>query len=159
MEFYDPKIRVQVPPFGMFSANNLAWTPSNLCYIPWDRLSNFVDGEGRRDEFNETSFWIINSDHRPAEGASWLTKLTYWCAFGPTAVGNCEVGVPPMKGTFPKVGPGSRPRARKILFNKHIKRGCQSHFLVKRFKDYPNVGAIWYQNRYIWSILFLPSVM
>jgi hypothetical protein len=133
---------------GMFSYINLDWTSSDLCYIPWDRLSNFVDGEGRRDKFNEASFFIRNSDHQPPPGAPWLSKLTYWCSFGPSAISNCDPTVPPSPGISPKKGEGSRPRACKALFNNYVKRGCQCHLLVKRFKDYPDVAVIYYATRY-----------
>jgi hypothetical protein len=159
MEFYDPDIRVQAPSMGMFSYIDLKWTASGLCYIPWDRLSNFRDGEGRRDKFNEASFFIRNSDHQPPPGAPWLTKQTYWCAFGPDVIANCDPAVPPMHGTSPKEGIGSRPKARKSLFNNHMKRGCQCHFFVKRFKDYADVAVIYYPTRYAHVSSFLFCVM
>jgi hypothetical protein len=154
MEHFDSSMPVQCPRTGMFSSDQLVWSESDIAQIPWSRLSDFVDGEGRRDSTRETSFYIKNSDHCPSPGSSWLLRLTYWCAFGPELVPLSEVAVPPMHGTFPKEGPGSRPRARKELFNNHLKQGCLCNFKVKRFKDSPGVCVIQYPRRCTYMLVY-----
>jgi hypothetical protein len=147
MEHFDSNTPIQCPRTGMFSSNQLTWSTFDIAHIPWSRLSDFVDGEGRRESGRETSFYIRNSDHCPIPRSSWLVRLTYWCAFGPKHVPLSDVAVPPMRGTFPKEGPGSRPRACKHLFNNHLKQGCLCNFTVKRFKDSPEVCVIQYPQR------------
>ena len=149
MQCFDPTIRVQDPPEGMFSSTDLEWTANDMAYIHWSRRDNFVDGEGRRDILNETSFYIKNSDHKPTPGCSWLEKATYWCGFGPRDIPSREDELPPNKVDFPAAGRGSRPGACKQLFNNHKWRGCRSHFYIRRFKNAPEVIAIFYPDRCI----------
>jgi hypothetical protein len=56
MQNYDPTILIQAPSYGKFLSINLEWTANDVAYIPWTRLDDFVDGEGRRDKHCETSF-------------------------------------------------------------------------------------------------------
>jgi hypothetical protein len=58
MEHFDSSMPVQCPQTGMFSSQQLVWSESHIAQIPWSRLSDFVDGEDRRDSTRETSFYI-----------------------------------------------------------------------------------------------------
>ena len=140
-------VPIQDPPPGIFSSNELVWTAKNVAHIPWARVQDFVDGEGRRDLELETSFWIRNSNRPSGPNANLMTKKVYWCHFGPLDEPSCVPAIPPLQGTHPKEGPGSRPRARKKAFNNHPKRGCRCHFLVKRYKVAPDVAEIVYDHR------------
>jgi hypothetical protein len=154
MEHFDSSMPVQCPRTGMFSSKQLVWSESDIAQIPLSRLSDFVDGEGRRDSTRQTSFYIKHSDHCPSPGSPWLVRLTYWCAFGLQLVPLSEVTVSPMHGTFPKDVLGSRPKACKELFNNHLKQGCLCNFKVKRFKDSPGVGVIQYPRRCTYMLVY-----
>jgi hypothetical protein len=147
MQNYDPTIPVQAPPYGKFLSTNLDWTANDVAYIPWTRLDDFVDGEGRRDKHCESSFYIKHSDHKPTAGCPWLEKATYWCGFGPKDIPSREEELPPKKGEYPLVGKGSRPLACKQLLNNHKWRGCMCHFYIKRFRAYPEVIGILFSDR------------
>ena len=154
MLLFNPELPIQSPSTGTLSSLALHWSELDVAHIPWDRLQDFVDGEGKRVEHMETSFWIRDSKFKAGSvGANWLCRKTLWCAFGPTNTPSIEPIAPPRKGTFPKEGLGSRPRAQKKLYNNHQKRGCQCHFRVTQFKVDPDVCVIYFTNR---SAIYLP---
>lgn len=137
---------IQDPPPGIFSSKALVWT-NDTAHIPWSRLHDFVDGEGRRDVAMETSFWIRSSKHDSGQNGLCLVRKVMWCSYGPQEVDTCLPVVPPMKGTHPTEGPGSRPRAVKKAFNNQTKRGCCCHFKVRQYKEAPDIVEIEYTHR------------
>jgi hypothetical protein len=136
----------QDPPKGIFSANELIWT-EDIATFPANRLENFIDGEGRRDKTNETSFFIRNNKLSKSAKSNQIERKILWCSFGPHDTPRRPPQVIPQKGTYPDKGEGSRPRAVKKNFNNHTKRGCQCHFIVKRYKDAPDVIEVTYRHR------------
>lgn len=152
----DPADDVQSPPTGMFSSKDLQWTRHFEASIPWGRLSDFVDGEGRRDNEFETSFSIRTSKYQiPTDNIPWSEYKVYWCAYGPQDDGVQEPPIPPADGTFPKSGLGSRPLNHKLQFNNHAKRGCTCHFIVKRLTMFEHntgyfapVAKLTYEHRF-----------
>ena len=140
-------VPIQSPPKGPFSSAHLCWTNENIASIPWDRWKDFKDGEGRKDPHHETTFFIKDSKHKPGTYAPWLSIRVFWCHFGPEDIPSCTPAAPPMKGTFPSEGSGSRPRAHKAKYNNHTKRGCQCHFVMTRYKDDPDVAVLNFKNR------------
>lgn len=140
---------IQDQPPGPFSSDNLIWHPGDFAYIPWNRIDDFRDGEGRRDPTCESSFHIRSSKTpKSNQLCQWSEYIIFWCSFGPSEEPTVVPAVPPMNGTYPSTGPGSRTRNRKKLFNNHRKRGCQCHFIVRRFNERPSAAHISFQNRY-----------
>jgi len=56
---------IQDPPVGLFSCDALLWT-AGFAHIPWCRLQDFVDGEGRRDSEMDSSFFTRDRNAHPA---------------------------------------------------------------------------------------------
>lgn len=144
---FKPYELLQNPPPGNFSSDALCWSPYHSALIPWTRLTDFKDGEGRKDEDFESSFHIRRSKKAPSELTNWTESKTFWCSYGPADDEACLPAIPPLNCTKPKDGPGSRPRARKKLYNNHTKRGCQCHFIANRLRDHPHIAEITYKSR------------
>ncbi len=138
---------IQDPAPGPFSSHDLTWNPGDVAYIPWSRLDDFKDGEGRRDPTCESSFHIRSSKTPHSESTTWSKYIVLWCSYGPSVECTSIPIIPPLAGTCPKSGPGSRPRNHKKAFNNHIKRGCQCHFIVRRYKDRPTVAEITFKEK------------
>ncbi|XP_057845861.1 uncharacterized protein LOC131055410 [Cryptomeria japonica] len=121
-----------------FSSEDLEWTPIgegngeiDLCAaIPFERLTDFVKGEGLLNGMKTRFVRKIHRENNPAEYTEHTTKMysSYWCAFGPQDNRN---------------KPPNPQRIRK--FQK--KRGCQTHFQVRVMYGRPHVALITYNER------------
>ncbi|KAL3701242.1 hypothetical protein R1sor_019264 [Riccia sorocarpa] len=136
-------------PAGKLTSANLQWGDGDVAYIPLSRMKDFVSGEGSSDPNFETNFFIRDSRRGSIEGsnASLLHLWRYYCAYGPEDEGearNPSVALVPREK--PKTGDGSRPRKKKV-YNNHQKRGCQCHFMVRRWVHAPDVCEIKFIER------------
>ena len=87
---------IQDPPSGIFSALDLTWKWVNDSHsynkvaretnISWERCDDFIKGESKNPQ-HPTSFYKYSHHKNKSEvkKTPWKEKITYWCAYGPSA--------------------------------------------------------------------------
>ncbi|KAL3686359.1 hypothetical protein R1sor_008933 [Riccia sorocarpa] len=138
--------KVQLPPEGYFSSDDLIWYPCNKkgihgglrqeAWIPADRFKDFLRGESCRASF-QTVFKIRKTKRvvkQGPENQSTMIIRNYWCAYGPqdaprpTLENWAEVQDAAKKKGKKGKGYGSRPAAMTIDVGLSFRRGCRCHF-------------------------------
>uniref|UniRef100_A0A7N0VJI9 SWIM-type domain-containing protein n=1 Tax=Kalanchoe fedtschenkoi TaxID=63787 RepID=A0A7N0VJI9_KALFE len=145
---------VQDPPCEEFSAAHLKWVKvgggrlggDDIALIPFARVGDFVKGESGNAACPAN--FRVESRRKRAEGSvrkprvdGYLEYTLYWCSYGPDDYRDTESIFGDNSNAKPASGKGSRPGRR------HMMRGCQCHFTVKRLYTRPLIALLVYNLR------------
>ena len=144
-----PTVLVQeIPTLGPFNSNDLIWE-DDIAHMRANRLTDFVEGEGKRSEEEPTNFIKRSSSRRKTTNGTWTTYTQYYCEYGTVSRSKKDPGRciqdPSNK---PKTGKGSRDTFDPDL-NYH--KDCQCRFTATEFTPSeripPDTIQLKYTNR------------